>query len=159
MGGSHSTPLTSTITSNSSLIQYPSTTISCKIAPESYTTSSATVTTPTTLASSGSTALSRPFDHMASYIPKHWIWSRNLFYPHLSSSSHLLYSNSNGAFSGSDLSSPRGSTKTESLNSNSPAQITEINSDDDSLDSQDNEKVDSKCLLLKVMPQCFYFCR
>lgn len=139
MGSSNPNPMSSTITSNS-MLQYPSTTISCKIPPETYTTASATVTSPTSsLASTGS--LSRPFDPMPSYIPKHWIWSRNLFYPHLSNSSHLLYSNSNGAFSGSDLSSPRGSTKTESLNSNSPAQITEINSDDDSLDSQENEKV------------------
>lgn len=139
IGGS--APMTSTITSNS-MLQYPSTTISCKMPPESYTTASDTVTTPTSsLAPSVSTTLNRPFDPMPSYIPKHWIWSRNLFYPHLSNNNHLLYSNSNGAFSGSDLSSPRGSTKTESLNSNSPAQITEINSDDDSLDSQDNEKV------------------
>lgn len=58
----------------------------------------------------------------------------------------MLYSNGNSAFSGSDLSSPRGSTKTESLNSNSPAQVTEINSDDDSLDSQDAEKVRSASL-------------
>ena len=140
MGGAHSTPMTSTITSNS--MMYPSTTISCKITPESYTTSSPAATTSTSsVIPPGTTSLGRPFDHMPSYIPKHWIWSRNLFYPHLSNSSHLLYSNSNGGFSGSDLSSPRGSTKTESLNSNSPAQITEINSDDDSLDSQENEKV------------------
>lgn len=143
MSGSHSVPMTSTVTSN--VMQYPSTTISCKVPPESYTTSPATTSTTasSSLAPSGSSTLNRPFDHMPSYIPKHWIWSRNLFYPHLSSSSHLLYSNSNGAFSGSDLSSPRGSNKTESLNSNSPAQITEINSDDDSTDSHDVDKVKS----------------
>lgn len=140
-------PMNSTVTSNVQMdiktaMQYPTTTISCKIPPESYTTSATTLTTTTpSLTPSGSATLNRPFDHMPSYIPKHWIWSRNLFYPHLSNSSHLIYSNSNGAFSGSDLSSPRGSTKTESLNSNSPAQITEINSDDDSLDSHDLEKV------------------
>ena len=137
MSNGHAAPINSTITSNVSMdiktsMQYPTSTIACKIPPESYATSSTTSTTTSPLAPS---TVVRPFDQMPSYIPKHWIWSRNLFYPHLSSANHLLYSNSSGAFSGSDLSSPRGSTKTESLNSNSPAQITEINSDDDSLET------------------------
>lgn len=58
---------------------------------------------------------------------------------HLSAAA--LYASHGGAFSrGSDLSSSI-SNKTESLNSNSPAQVTEINSDDSSLDSHDTEKV------------------
>lgn len=145
MGGSHTSPMSSTITSNGSMdlksvIQYPPSGISCKIPPESYATSIAANSQSTSTITPSTSTLSRPFDNIPSYIPKHWIWSRNLFYPHLSNSSHLLYSNSSGAFSGSDLSSPRGSTKTESLNSNSPAQITEINSDD-SLDGDEEEKV------------------
>lgn len=134
MTNPHSSPINSTITSND--LKYPATTIACKVPPESYATSPTNSQPPIT----PSTSVTRPFDHMPSYIPKHWIWSRNLFYPHLANGGHLLYSNNNGAFSGSDLSSPRGSTKTESLNSNSPAQITEINSDD-SLDGHDLEKV------------------
>lgn len=145
MGNSHSSPVNSTITSMDlkSAVQYPSAPIPCKLPPESYATAHTTNSqTSSTITPSTSSSLNRPFDNMPSYIPKHWIWSRNLFYPHLSSNNHLhtLYSNSSGAFSGSDLSSPRGSTKTESLNSNSPAQITEINSDD-SLDGDDAEKV------------------
>lgn len=142
MGNGHPTSMNATITSNGSMdmknpMQYPPST---KIPPDSYASSATTLTTTTPLASS-SAIRPMPFDQMSAYgIPKHWIWSRNLFYPHLNNG-HLLYSNSSGAFSGSDLSSPRGSTKTESLNSNSPAQITEINSDDDSLESPDVEKV------------------
>lgn len=139
MGSSHSS---STITSMDlkTVAQYPTTTIACKIPPASYAATLAINTQPTMTPAATTTVLSRPFDNMPSYIPKHWIWSRNLFYPHLSGSNSFLYSNSSGAFSGSDLSSPRGSTKTESLNSNSPAQITEINSDD-SLDGEENNKV------------------
>lgn len=147
MTGPHSAS-NSTVTSIDikSVMQYVPSTMPCKIPPESYTTASATMTT-TTSSLTPSTSLNRPFDQMPAYIPKHWIWSRNLFYPHLSNGAQLLYSNSNGALSGSDLSSPRGSTKTESLNSNSPAQITEINSDDDSLDGHDDEKVYTLILL------------
>lgn len=143
MGSSHPSSMNSTITSmdHKSVAQYPTTTIQCKVPPASYAATLAANTQPTaTLTPSISATLNRPFDNMPSYIPKHWIWSRNLFYPHLSGGNNFLYSNSSGAFSGSDLSSPRGSTKTESLNSNSPAQITEINSDD-SLDGEDVEKV------------------
>jgi hypothetical protein len=142
MTNPHSSPINSTITSNNIAmdLKYPSTTISCKAPPESYATSMTSNSQPPPIPS---TSVARPFEHMPAYMPKHWIWSRNLFYPHLANGSHLLYSNSSGAFSGSDLSSPRGSTKTESLNSNSPAQITEINSDD-SLDGHDREKVTAK---------------
>lgn len=132
MTNPHSSPINSTITSNNIASI-------CKVPPESYATSpTANSQQPLTAPSTSS----RQFEHMPSYIPKHWIWSRNLFYPHLANGGHLLYSNNNGAFSGSDLSSPRGSTKTESLNSNSPAQITEVNSDD-SLDGHDLEKVNN----------------
>lgn len=149
MGNGHPTSMNSTITSNGSMdmknpMQYPQTT---KVPTETYATSATTLTTTTPLASSSSIR-PMPFDQMSAYgIPKHWIWSRNLFYPHLNSG-HLLYSNSSGAFSGSDLSSPRGSTKTESLNSNSPAQITEINSDDDSLESPGVEKVEGNAMTM-----------
>lgn len=72
--------------------------------------------------------------------PKHWIWSRNLFYPNIAnSSSYLSYLNGNTSISSTNLSDQPLNTKTESLNSNSPAQITEINSDDDSTDNQDVE--------------------
>lgn len=117
MGGPHPPQMNATITSSVAMdikaaMQYPSSAMSCKLSPESYTTS-ATMTTTTSSTPSTSAPISRPFDQMPPYIPKHWIWSRNLFYPHLGGNNHLLYSNSNGGFSGSDLSSPRGSTKTE----------------------------------------------
>lgn len=72
--------------------------------------------------------------------PKHWIWSRNLFYnPNIANStSYLSYLNGNNS-STSNISDQPIYTKTESINSNSPAQITEINSDDDSTDNQDVE--------------------
>lgn len=142
MSGSHSAPMNSTVTSMDikSVLQYVPSTTPSKMPIELYTTASTTMTT-TSPPLAPSTSTNRPFDPMPAYIPKHWIWSRNLFYPHLSNRNQLLYSNSNGAFSGSNLSSPRGSTKTESLNSNSPAQIMEINSEDESLDGHDDEKV------------------
>lgn len=142
MSASHSVPMTSTVTSMDikSVMQYVPSTVPSKIPPETYSTASATMTT-TTPSLTPSTSSTRHFDQIPAYIPKHWIWSRNLFYPHLSNGTQLLYSNSNGALSGSNLSSPRGSTKTESLNSNSPAQITEINSDDDSIGGHEDEKV------------------
>jgi hypothetical protein len=141
MTNPHSSQINSTITSNNIAmdLKYPATTIACKVPPESYATTPA-ANSQNPISPIAPSTSSRPFEHMPSYIPKHWLWSRNLFYPHLANGGHLLYSNNNGAFSGSDLSSPRGSTKTESLNSNSPAQITEINSDD-SLDGHDLEKV------------------
>lgn len=72
--------------------------------------------------------------------PKHWVWSRNLFYPNIAnSSSYLSYLNGNSSIMTTNLSDQQINTKTESLNSNSPAQITEINSDDDSTDNQDVE--------------------
>ncbi|CRK99912.1 CLUMA_CG013215, isoform A [Clunio marinus] len=138
MGGVHSSSLNTTITSVD--LKYPTTAMGCKISPETYATS-LTHNTQSTSSPTTSTMLNR-FENVSSYIPKHWIWSRNLFYPHLSGNNPLVYSNNGTTFSGSDLSSPRGSTKTESLNSNSPAQITEINSDD-SLDAEDSEKVKS----------------
>lgn len=70
--------------------------------------------------------------------PKHWIWSRNLFYPSIANStSYLSYLNSNNP-SVSSINLTDSSVKTESLNSNSPVQMTEINSDDSSIDNQDN---------------------
>lgn len=121
----------------------PSTVPTCKVPVDSYGSPSMTTNAqshPSIM--SPSTSLARPFDHMHPY--KHWIWSRNLFYPHLTNNNHLsaLYANHAGAFSGSELSSSM-SNKTESLNSNSPAQVTEINSDD-SLDSHDTDKVSQR---------------
>lgn len=118
--------------------QYPSMPVVCKAVTESSyavpTTATSVKTETTTSPTSAPLLTNHP--HMASYIPKHWIWGRNLFYPPLGNPNYLQYTN--GA--GSDLSSPRGSNKTESLNSNSPVQITEVNSDD-SLDNSDVDKV------------------
>lgn len=153
---SHSTPsLSSTVTSpidlKSMMSFSPSTLSNGKQSvsiSDSYGSPMSTMTTnvqaATSIMSPTAASVTRPFEHMHSYIPKHWIWSRNLFYPHLTNNNHLsaaaLYANHGGAFRGSDLSSSI-SNKTESLNSNSPAQVTEINSDESSLDSHDTEKV------------------
>jgi hypothetical protein len=129
----------------------PSSIPTCKVPVDSYGSPSMTTNAqqqqnhPSIM--SPSTSVARPsFEHIHPYLPKHWIWSRNLFYPHLTNNNHLsaLYANHGGAFSGSELSSSM-SNKTESLNSNSPAQVTEINSDD-SLDSHDTDKVKLKLL-------------
>ena len=82
------------------------------------------------------------------YIPKHWIWNRNIFYSPLASrngelaSNYFAYGNPN-AFNSSDLSSPKSSTKTESLNSNSPIHITDGTSED-SLDNEDEKVPETK---------------
>jgi hypothetical protein len=149
---SHSSQsLNSTVTSPIDLktvMNFPPSSIpTCKVPVDSYGSQSMTTNTQQNHPSimSPSTSVARPsFEHIHPYLPKHWIWSRNLFYPHLTNNNHLsaLYANHSGAFSGSELSSSM-SNKTESLNSNSPAQVTEINSDD-SLDSHDTDKVKLK---------------
>lgn len=136
----------------------PSAMSNCKVPAESYGSSVAAMTTnaqsATSIMSPTAASVTRPFDHMHSYIPKHWIWSRNLFYPHLTNNNHLsaaaLYANHGGAFSGCSELSSSISNKTESLNSNSPAQVTEINSDDSSLDSHDTEKVSENLNLIEI---------
>lgn len=82
------------------------------------------------------------------YIPKHWIWNRNIFYSPLTgrngelASNYFAYGNPS-AFNSSDLSSPKSSTKTESLNSNSPIHITDGTSED-SLDNDDEKLSETK---------------
>ncbi|CAO1339755.1 unnamed protein product [Diamesa tonsa] len=142
----------------SSASQYPATPIACKTQPDAASHPHSLSPTPTTPNTSSTTATAaaavastlsqvsplianRPIDpsQMASYIPKHWMWNRNPFYSPLGTSNYFPYINSN-TMSGSDLSSPIGSNKTESLNSNSPIHITDTNSDD-SLDNRD-EKIE-----------------
>ncbi|KAG5675690.1 hypothetical protein PVAND_005574 [Polypedilum vanderplanki] len=120
-----STSSNATITSNivdsaQKLVQFPTSPIPCKI-PENYAST-------TMSGSSNNSNCNNNINNSTSLYYKHWIWrSRNIFYPQLA---HLS--------SYPDMSPP--SNKTESTNSNSPAQIAEINSDD-SLDSHDNEKL------------------
>ena len=138
----------------SSASQYPATPIACKTLPDAPshphslspapTTPNTSSTTTTVVASTTLSQITplianRPIDpsQMASYIPKHWMWNRNPFYSPLGTSNYFPYINSN-TMSGSDLSSPIGSNKTESLNSNSPIHITDTNSDD-SLDNRDDK--------------------
>jgi hypothetical protein len=112
---SNATVTSSLVDSAQKLVQFPPSPIPCKI-PENYAASA--------MAANNSAC---NINNTTSLYYKHWIWrSRNIFYPQLA---HLSYP---------DMSPP--SNKTESTNSNSPAQIAEINSDD-SLDSHDNEKV------------------
>ncbi|CAO1313104.1 unnamed protein product [Diamesa serratosioi] len=140
---------------NNNASQYPATPIACKTIPDAPShphSLSPAPTTPNTSATTAAVAASattlsqlsplianRPIDpsQMASYIPKHWMWNRNPFYSPLGTANYFPYINSN-TMSGSDLSSPIGSNKTESLNSNSPIHITDTNSDD-SLDNRDDK--------------------
>ena len=137
----------------SSTSQYPATPIACKTIPDALShpnslssapttpNTSITITAPTstTLSQLSPLTANRPTDssQMASYIPKHWMWNRNPFYSSLGTSNYFPYINTN-TMSRSDLSSPIGSNKTESLNSNSPIHITDTNSDD-SLDNRDDK--------------------
>jgi hypothetical protein len=137
LGASHlsSAAPNSTITSNLSenitkVPQYSSSAEVCKASSETYTTNSI----PTNDSNEG------VHPNMTQYY-KHWIWSRNLFCPQLANSNYL-YSNGNPLLSHTLHNNNFNShnNNAESLNSNSPGQITEINSDD-SLESQENDKV------------------
>lgn len=126
--------ITSSISDNSTKVQqYSSSTESSNASSGAYTTNS--------IPTNDANDVVHP--NMSQYY-KHWIWSRNLFCPQLTNSNYL-YSSGNPLLSqtihNKNLNSHNNNNNNaESLNSNSPGQITEINSDD-SLESQENDKV------------------
>lgn len=118
-----------TITSNSNLINSQRSICIPETSSIAYTTNSISMSTSSTT----------PSATMHSF-PKHWIWGRNLLYPSIANTtSYLSYLNGNTS-TATDLTDHPLSTKTESSLSNSPVQITEVNSDDSS-DNQDLETV------------------
>jgi hypothetical protein len=131
LGATHLNSPNATVTSNSNAVDSQS--LHIPDTPNPYTTQAPSLPPTPSLASSSSPSSMHP--NLSSF-SKHWIWSRNIFYPNFANSaSYLSYLNGNAALSTSSSDLPSIS-KSESLNSNSPAQINEINSDD-STDNQD----------------------